>query len=414
MSQAIPQTDMSNLTVGATGNINMPSVTSDKGYTLILFNESGCGLKIQFLTSGDSDNVPAGAWRTYTLSAAEERITWTVIYVLPGAPVSLLLGTIYLPGEKVPAIGTLGNSPIGIGGSVSTSGVQTLSNESSVLGSKVIDIGTLTIGDLLDIFNDHFLWKVQQSGVAHQVLAGNTSGNPLQIGQAGDISEVVGQLLIDQLLHAAGNLQVDGTSTLTGDVTQPGNLTSGAVGKLLHALGALTVDGASTLTGDVTQPGNLTSGAVGKLLHALGGLTVDQIATFTGAIKPNIAPTTINGATAGSMSMYPVEQGTIKVTFFTATTTLNQGSTDINFTLPVAYTVGAIVITSLPWAGVSLVLANVVQATIHDIAHIGTGGTTSRVPGQAIQAAVGGFDTVRFIGLGGAAPTGGVFIVIGI
>src|SRR6266568_1235181 len=284
MGTAILPIDLSTAIVGTTGNINIPTVTSEEGYHFLLFNESGCGLKLQFLDSGDTDSVPAGAWRKYPLIPGEEQVTWTVIYILPNAPVSLILGTLYRPDEEVPDVGILGNSPISIGGSVSTTNVNALSNETSVLGTKIIDIGTLTIGDLLDIFNDHFLWKVQQSGVAHQVLKGQTSGNPLQIGQAGDISEVLGQLLVDQLLHAAGNLTVDGTSTLTGDVTESGNETTGAVGKLLHALGNLTVDGTSTLTGDVTESGNETTGAVGKLLHALGNLTVDGTSTLTGDV----------------------------------------------------------------------------------------------------------------------------------
>ncbi len=132
------------------------------------------------------------------------------------------------------------------------------------------------------------------------------------------------------------------------------------------------------------------------------------------AIQLNPPVTTKNGATAGSISMYPVSDGTIKVTVFTCTTNLNQGTTAIDFTLPVAHTVGAIIVTSLPWQGVSVLLASVVQATVHDIAHVGAGGTTSIVPGQAIQTIVGAFDTVRFIATAGAAPTGGIFLVIGI
>ena len=219
MGTAILPIDLSTAIVGTTGNINIPTVTSEEGYHFLLFNESGCGLKLQFLDSGDTDSVPAGAWRKYPLAPGEERVTWSVVYILPNAPVSLILGTLYRPDEEVPDVGILGNSPISIGGSVSTTNINALSNETSVLGTKIIDIGTLTIGDLLDIFNDHFLWQVQQSGVAHQVLKGQTSGNPLQIGQSGDISEVLGQLLIDQLLHVAGNLTVDGTSLLTGIAT---------------------------------------------------------------------------------------------------------------------------------------------------------------------------------------------------
>ncbi len=235
MGTSIIPIDLSTAVVGSTGDINIPTVTSEEGYHLLLFNESGCGLKLRFYESGDTDNIPAGGWRKYPLIPGEDTITWTVIYTLPNAPVSLLIGTIYKPGEKVPDVGTLGNSPISIGGTVNTSSVQTLSNETSVLGTKIIDIGTLTIGDLLDIFNDHFLWKVQQAGVAHQVLAGNTSGVPLQIGQAGDISEVLGNMKVDGTLESVGAATLDSTLDVTGIITANNDINFGA--NNLHIVG---------------------------------------------------------------------------------------------------------------------------------------------------------------------------------
>lgn len=72
------------------------------------------------------------------------------------------------------------------------------------MGTLVIDTGTSSVVDALEIWNDHFIWSVVQSAVAHQVLKGQTSGNPLQIGQSGDITEILGKLT------------VDGTSILTG------------------------------------------------------------------------------------------------------------------------------------------------------------------------------------------------------
>lgn len=90
--------------------------------------------------------------------------------------------------------------------SAKVSSVITLSNEGGAVGTEVIDIGTVNNAKLIDIFNDHFVWKVEQAGVAHQVLKGNASGVPLQIGQAADITEVL------------GNLQVDGTATLNNGV----------------------------------------------------------------------------------------------------------------------------------------------------------------------------------------------------
>ncbi len=169
MSQNILPVDLSSKTVGNSGDVQLPTVTSNKGYTLLLFNESGSGLSIQFLGSKDNHILPAGAWRKYVPNPGEEAFTWTVLYILPGAPVTQLFGTLYMPGEAVPDTGVLGNSPIGIGGTVATSSVQTLSNEGNAANTEIIDIGTSTLAKLIDIFNDHFIWSVQQAGVAHQV-----------------------------------------------------------------------------------------------------------------------------------------------------------------------------------------------------------------------------------------------------
>jgi hypothetical protein len=118
--------------------------------------------------------------------------------------------------------------------SAKVSGVQTLSNEGSTLGAEVIDIGTTANSKLIDIFNNHFTLSIEIGGVKHTILAGSLTGSPGQAGMAGDVFEILGQLLVDQ------------------DVTLSGNETSGAVGKLLHALGNLTVDGTTTLTGALT------------------------------------------------------------------------------------------------------------------------------------------------------------------
>jgi hypothetical protein len=114
--------------------------------------------------------------------------------------------TVYFTTDNVPP----GTFPVAIPVQVvqaKVTGIQTLSNENQTTGTLVVDIGPSGNNQVVAIFNDHFLWSVVQSGVAHQVLKGQTSGNPLQIGQSGDITEVLGKLT------------VDGTSILTGAVT---------------------------------------------------------------------------------------------------------------------------------------------------------------------------------------------------
>lgn len=240
MSTKLPIVDLTGAVVGTQETIDFNQFTkfdpaTKKPAHLRIYNDSGCGLDYTMKQSGDSDYCPAGGWATIELADNDSQMVVTVNYLLPNPPVSKILPTYYAPGEPVPPIPILGNSPVGIGGSVATSSVQTLSNEGGAANILIIDIGDAAFSQLIAIYSDgHVLWAVDQSGTKHQVLKIQTAGNPLQLGQAGDITEVLGQLTVDQ------------------DATLSGNETSGAVGKLLHALGNLTVDGTATLTGAVT------------------------------------------------------------------------------------------------------------------------------------------------------------------
>src|SRR5258706_2080282 len=133
MSIGLPTFDMSTLAVGQVGNItfqNALGITADPGNLykpahLLIHNESGSGVLVNFQTGGDSFHLPAGGWRVEAMTPGEAGITFLVEYKLPNPPVQLFLVTYYAPGEMVPDPGVLGNSPIGIGGCVQTSSVPT-------------------------------------------------------------------------------------------------------------------------------------------------------------------------------------------------------------------------------------------------------------------------------------------------
>ena len=220
MSSKLPIVDLTGAVVGTQNTIDFNQFpkfdpATQKPAHLRVFNDSGCGLDYVMKQSGDSDYIPAGGWATIELAPNDAQMLTTVNYLLPNPPVSKILPTYYAPGERVPPIPILGNSPVGVGGSVSTTSANNLSNEANSLATEVIDIGPTTFAKLIDIFNDHFIWSVLQSGVAHQVLKGLTSGNPLQIGQAGDIAEVLGQLLVDQCAKTGPTSPPTGTGTTT-------------------------------------------------------------------------------------------------------------------------------------------------------------------------------------------------------
>lgn len=178
MAITLPTIDLTTATAGTTGTLDLKAT----GYTanpsgilrpasLTLFNDSGCGLSLAFLPSGNSAVLPAGAWRTYQLFPGDALVQYTVLYLIPNAPVSILLAEYFAPGEMVIPLGILGNSPVGIGGLVNTSsptpGTQTV--------QEAVKSGTCTTGSVLGF--THGLSTVPDfsivinSGTGHRVCA---------------------------------------------------------------------------------------------------------------------------------------------------------------------------------------------------------------------------------------------------
>jgi hypothetical protein len=212
--------DLTTASVGTTGTILLDNVGMSASPSLLksgkqahirFFNESGSGLRIKDDQGTIGDTLPAGGWVTFTLSPSTQKILWTVLYQLPSPPVTQLHTTYYYPGEEVPTIPILGNSPIGIGGTVNTSSIQTLSDENRAFPNLTIDIGNTTINDLIKIFNDGSgFYEVMVAGVSHTLLQFLTTSPLLKIGQAGDTAEVLGKFTVDQLLTALLGVAVTG------------------------------------------------------------------------------------------------------------------------------------------------------------------------------------------------------------
>lgn len=211
MSIVLPVVNLATVSVGTTGTISLNNIGISAGGVsaipgniqyagmLHIQNESGSGLLMSFQTSGDTFYLPAGAWTDRPIRSGEAGINYTVLYNLPSPPVTSLLVTYYGPNEKLPSNPTLGNSPIGIGGNVSTVGTATLSNEGNSSQTLIIDIGEVGHTLLYTLYSDGTLvHSVLQSGTAHQVFKTQIAGNPLLLGQAGDTSEVAGSFQVDQ------------------------------------------------------------------------------------------------------------------------------------------------------------------------------------------------------------------------
>lgn len=223
MSANLPVADLTGAAIGTDVQIDFtPYLKFDPSNMepahLLVFNESGCGVQLTMKQSGDGQYLPAGGWTSFEIKPNDSLLTGVVTYALPNPPVSLLHAVYFGPGETLPASYTLGNSPIGIGGTVQTSSVQTLSNEGAAGGALVVDMGDTSLSQLVLLYNDgHAVWAVDQSGIRHQVIKIQTAGNPLQLGQANDTTEVLGNLTVDGRFSInAGSLliQDDGAGDL--------------------------------------------------------------------------------------------------------------------------------------------------------------------------------------------------------
>lgn len=280
MSITLPKIDLSTFPVGSTGKvdfnpikdkiINNPGESGDPGHIRI-FNDSGSTLQIWSDDGSVADYIPAGGWPTYEVPTSISFISFTVLFILPNPPVQLLMPTYYLPGENVPPVPILGNSPVGIGGTVTTSSVQTLSNEGGATGILVIDMGDSTLSQLIVIYNDgHAVFAVDQAGVKHQVIKIQSSGNPLQLGAVGD------------KVQALGNFEVDGfinVNSIRDNVT-------GADQVELTTTG-ITIQNLITLLSNIILPNNIALqvkdlGGTARDVFKVDGANEVHINTITG------------------------------------------------------------------------------------------------------------------------------------
>lgn len=138
MSVQIANVSLSAAVVGTTGSIDLgaippPTIGAQMNpkqmlaATLLIFNESACGLTASFPVSGETFTIAAGHWKQVTVPPNETTLKYDVIYVLPNPFVSKLLVDLYLPGEAMDSIGSLGNSPASVGSTYGSSQFRNIS-----------------------------------------------------------------------------------------------------------------------------------------------------------------------------------------------------------------------------------------------------------------------------------------------
>lgn len=234
MSITLPSVDLSSFAVGAKGTISLqslavpgnPAFTKNKP-TLRMLNESGSGLQISFKRSVDQLYLGAGGWQDVQIDPGESEVDFQVIYIIT-TPVNLpklLLVTYYAPGESIPPMATLGNSPVGVSGNVNVSTAQALQND----------------GNLQQVFIES-----TPSGAGSSTVSVDNEGNATIKGNNAGVLTPLLQLVAgaSPLINLLGGIQIDSV----GHLILPNNKALSAFNASAVRKGILLLDNANNVT----------------------------------------------------------------------------------------------------------------------------------------------------------------------
>jgi hypothetical protein len=183
----IADINVAGLTVGQVIPLKLPFGTylpatlkqNSEGSAAILriWNESGVGFDYVQVGGVDTGSVCAGGWYDIELDHDVQQINFTVSYILPNAPVSLLKSTYYLPGQTPPLRAILGNSPIG--GAVVNLTANNLINQGNPAGTNMVQGSSSPAAGSIIINNDGSGSRSLISNGVTEVLESWTEGTGL-------------------------------------------------------------------------------------------------------------------------------------------------------------------------------------------------------------------------------------------
>lgn len=284
----LPNVNPSDTTKYPNGIGNLAIGAVNKNSKILLYNMSPLNIDLDFF-DGNTDVIHAWEANYWVLSGETPDIEFQIdadSLNVSNPPISRLFMTLYGANEIVPGtypMSIMHQTTVGNQGGV-TSSVGTLSQETNAAGFETVDIGTSTNNKLIDIFNDgHFIWSVLQGAAAHQIMKGQSAGNPLQLGQAGDIVEMLGKLLIDQVPTATaspptgtGNINIYEMTfgQIKLAVVLATNFQNTSASKFTLALPTAFTNWAIILSGRTTQTEILAGGSSGTVqtLNVVTGL----------------------------------------------------------------------------------------------------------------------------------------------
>lgn len=326
MSTALPAVDLSTVQVGSTGDVEWKRDTVQQGGStglgsgkayIRLYNESGCGLSIAFASGGVSDRMPAGAWHIFEIPAGCLSLTWEVEYILPGANVSMLLPTVYSAGEKIPGVPVLGNSPVGVGGSVATTGTTSVVNDGQNAPTEVVEAtpkgaassqllwnndGSGKFGGGLDSVDATGKLTLVADAIAPAAIAGGALDTDVTVlasqiqldgTQADETFSGAGDLFLNHGLHVGGSVYGSGGVVTIGDklklgggwdttgLTFPGSQVAGDIAASQVGPGALDTD-VTVAPANLAGSGATPTGWTALASQIISDATVSPDSTFPG------------------------------------------------------------------------------------------------------------------------------------
>lgn len=256
MPTPLPTISLASANVGSTGTINLsqcaptsnPAFTN-KNATLLIYNESGVGLRLTGQVTGVAFDLPAGGWTPQPIPPGETTINYTVLYVLQNQPVSQLIATYYQPNEPV-SLATLGNSPIGLSTNVPLNATATaVANDGNPAGTIFVESSVSSVVHC-QIFNDGFLLLQKDATSTDQNLqawidlavGGHNWETYLKTGATHALYfKDLTSTNIPLLLLASGGIQTDNGAIVTdgsGNITTVGAITASGIEKITKTISA--------------------------------------------------------------------------------------------------------------------------------------------------------------------------------
>jgi hypothetical protein len=198
--------------------------------------------------------------------------------------------------------------------------------------------------------NNSFI-AVLIANVVHKLIQLANSGNELKLGESGNITEVLGQLLIDQLLTVASQgITVPAATDLVENVPTARKISFqvNAVEQAKVDATGITLPAANKLFSnehDSLAASNLILNApTGQQIKAQINATdiVQILAAVVNLLKPlniTITPVTVNGSVSGTVSLYEIIVGSVNIVFIVANN-YNSTSAGVGIAFPTPFNTG--------------------------------------------------------------------------